>query len=60
MKILRVKLVAQGAVVLVHVEGIKEAVEVLHVGDVTANPNYCSLVEFSEAFDVRETGKGAI
>ena len=41
-------------------ERVEEAVDVLHVGDVTADSDYGGRVEGSEAFDIGEAGERAI
>jgi len=52
--------VACGGVVFFDGEGVEEAVEVLHVGDVAAETDDAGVGEGAEALDICESGKGAI
>ena len=56
MQVPRVEDVPGGGVVLVYVEGVEHAVDVLHVGDVAAYADDGGGVEDAEAFDVGEAG----
>jgi hypothetical protein len=45
---------------LAYRNGREEAVEVLHVGDITAEADNGARVKFAEAFNVGEAGEGTV
>ena len=47
-------------IVLADIDGFEESVNVLHVGDVTAETDDGVLAEYAETLDVCETGEGSI
>lgn len=47
-------------IVLADIDGFEESVDVLHVGDVTAEPDDGVLAENAETLDVCETSEGSI
>lgn len=47
-------------VILADIDGFEESVDVLHVGDVTAESDDGVVAEDAKAFDVCEAGEGAV
>lgn len=60
MYVLGVEGMALAGVVFADVEGLKESVEVLHVGDVTTEADDGGVGENTETLDVGEAGEGAV
>ena len=60
MQVFGVHAVACRGVVFFDGEGVEEAVEILHVGDVAAEADDGGGSEGAEALDVCESGKGAV
>jgi hypothetical protein len=51
---------AYGGVVFFDGEGVQEAVQVLHIGDVAAEADNGGVGESTEALDICEAGEGAV
>lgn len=60
MQVLGVEGVPLARVVFADVEGLQDSVEVLHVGDVSAEADDGGVGESAEAFHIGEAGEGAV
>lgn len=56
-EVLRIQRRLGGGVVLADVEGVEEAVEILHVRNVAAETHDYLIVELPQALDIREAGE---
>jgi len=54
------RVASAGSVVLLDVQTIQQAIEVLHIADIAPEAHHRALVEGFEAVDVGEAGEGAV
>lgn len=59
-QVLGIEHVAVAGIVLADIDGFEESVDVLHVGDITAETDDGVLAKYAETLDVCETGEGSV